>query len=242
VGFAGFGPQKVFAQEIDLAAQRVHERYGIDGRRVLLVNDRRDYDRHPLASPTALARTLQGIAARMDREQDVLFLAISSHGKQDPYLVVENGALPVNKLEAESLREMLRESGIRWKVLVISACYAGAFIEPLRDPHTVIITAAAPDRTSFGCNDRRALTYFGEAFYRDALPRSANLREAFQIAKADIERRERKEGLKPSLPQAFFGAEIERKLEELEAARAVSQPLTARSAPGPEPSEGTAEQ
>jgi hypothetical protein len=81
VGFAGYGPQKVFADEIALAARRVDERYGIAERRVLLVNDRRDFDRYPLASATALARTLAGISARMDRDRDVLCLALSSHGK-----------------------------------------------------------------------------------------------------------------------------------------------------------------
>ena len=237
VGFAGFGPQKVFAQEIALAARRVAERYAIGDRQVLLVNDRRDFDRHPLASPTALERTLSGIGARMDRERDVLFLALSSHGKKEHYLVVENGALPLDKLTAERLAGMLRESRIRWKILVISACYAGAFIEPLRDEYTVIITASAPDKTSFGCNDRRALTYFGEAFYRDALPGAASLREAFDLAAANIARRERAEGLKPSDPQAHFGAAIERKLAELELIR------LARSGDGlgPQPAEGAAE-
>ena len=204
---------------------------------MLLVNDRRDYDRLPLASNTALARTLAGIGARMNRERDVLFLALSSHGKRDPYLVVENGALPLNRLTAERLAAMLRESQIRWKILVISACYGGAFIEPLRDPYTVILTAAAPDKASFGCNDRRALTYFGEAFYQDALPRAASLREAFDLAVAEIQRRERAEKLEPSRPQAHFGAEMERKLAELEAAR------MARSGDdlGPQPAEGAAE-
>ena len=234
VGFAGFGPQKVFSEEIQLAARRVDERYGTAGRRVLLVNDRRDFDSHPLATRSALARTLTGIGKRMDRERDVLFLALSSHGKKDPHLVVENGALQLDQLTVKSLANMLRESGIRWKVLVISACYAGAFIEPLRDPYTVIITAARPDRTSFGCNDRRALTYFGEAFYRDALPAAASLHEAFDIAAADIAQRERAQGLKPSEPQAWFGADIERKLAELEAAR-LHRDL------GPEPAEGAGE-
>ena len=238
VGFAGFGPQKVFAQEIALAAQRLDERYAVAQRQVLLVNDRRDYDRYPLASPTALARTLAGIGARMNRDRDVLFLALSSHGKPDPHLVVENGALPLDRLTPAGLATMLRESGIRWKVLVISACYAGAFIEPLRDPYTVIITAAAPDRASFGCNDRRALTYFGEAFYGEALPGAASLREAFDTAVADIERRERAEGLKPSRPQAHFGAEVERKLAELEMVRAARL----RDGLGPQPAEGPAEQ
>jgi len=149
--------------------------------------------------------------------------------------VVENGALPLNRLTAERLAAMLRESQIRWKILVISACYGGAFIEPLRDPYTVIITAAAPDKASFGCNDRRALTYFGEAFYQDALPGAASLREAFDVTVANIERRESAEDLEPSRPQAHFGAEMERKLAELEVARVT------RSADrlGPQPAESS---
>ena len=217
LGFAGFGEQPVFAQEITLAANRIDQRYGIGDRRILLVNDRRDYDRHPFASPSALARALNGIAARMDREDDVLFLALSSHGKNNPHLVITNGALPLDELTGEALARTLNESGIRWKVLVISACYSGAFIEQLRDENTVIITAAAPDRMSFGCNDKRELTYFGEAFYRDALPGAASLRAAFDATVAKIAAREHAEGLVPSQPQAHFGAAIERKLATLEA-------------------------
>jgi hypothetical protein len=219
VGFAGFGEQRVFAQEIALAEQRVRERYATDGRSLVLVNDQRDLDRHPLASRSALARVLSGVAARMDRDDDVLFLALSSHGKRDPYLVVTNGALPFDKLTPDSLAEILDASGITWKVLVISACYSGAFIDRLRDDHTAIITAAAPGKTSFGCNDRRELTYFGEAFYRDALPRAASLPAAFEIAAADIARRERREHLEPSEPRAYFGAAIARKLAEVERMR-----------------------
>ncbi len=221
VGFAGYGDQRVFAQEIALAQQRIHERYGTGGRSVLLINDQRDYDRHPLASRSALARTLNGVAARMNRDEDVLFLALSSHGKRDPYLVVTNGALPLDPLTPAALAQVLKESGIRWRVLVISACYSGAFIDKLRDEHTAIITAAAPNKTSFGCNDRRELTYFGEAFYRDALPRSASLRAAFDDASAAIAARERREGLEPSDPRAWFGAAVEQKLAELEGRRAV---------------------
>jgi hypothetical protein len=216
VGFAGFGEQRVFAQEIALAQERIGQRYGSQARSVLLVNDQRDFDRHPLASRSGLARVLAGLSARMNRDEDVLFLALSSHGKRDPYLVVTNGALPFENLTPDALAGMLAESKIRWKVLVISACYSGAFIEKLRDENTAIITAAAPGKTSFGCNDRRELTYFGEAFYRDALPKAHSLRAAFETAAADIAQREKREGLVPSEPRAHFGAAIERKLEELE--------------------------
>jgi hypothetical protein len=219
LGFAGFGDQKVFAEEIELAARRVDERYGTARRRVLLVNDRRDFDAHPLASPAALERALRGIAMRMDRERDILFLALSSHGKRNAQFVVTNAALPLNWLTGEALARMLEESGIRWKILVISACYAGAFIEPLRDDHTIIITASAADKTSFGCNSSRELTYFGEAFYRDALPKAPTLRAAFDTAAAAIQQREQRLGLEPSQPQAHFGAAMVAKLSEIETPR-----------------------
>jgi hypothetical protein len=97
---------------------------------------------------------------------------------------------------------------------VISACYAGGFIEPLKDPDTVLITAAAADRTSFGCSDDRDLTYFGEAFYRDALPRATSLQDAFQLARAAIATREQAEHVTASDPQAYFGARIVQRLSQ----------------------------
>lgn len=139
-------------------------------------------------------------------------MSISSHGSEDPSIAVENSDLPLNDVSDEDLADALRESGIRWRVIIISACYAGGFIEALRDPQTIVITAAAADRTSFGCSNDRDLTYFGEAFYRDALPEAKSLREAFETAKAAIAARERAEHITPSNPQAYFGAKIEAKL------------------------------
>jgi hypothetical protein len=230
VGFAGYGDQRVFAQEIAFAEKQFQQRYRGANRSVLLINDRRDYDGHPLASPSALERALNGIAARMDRERDVLFLALSSHGRKAPYLDVTNAALPLDVLTPQRLAGILDRSGIRWRVVVISACYAGAFIDQLRDEHTIVIAAAAPDRMSFGCNDRRELTNFGEAFYRDALPHAASLRAAFTTAAASIAAREKREGLLPSRPQAHFGAALERKLAEIEAQHGVMR-TAARSQP-----------
>lgn len=155
----------------------------------------------------------------MNLERDVLFLSISSHGSQEPSVSVSNGEVPLRDLTGGELAAALHESGIQWKVIVISACHAGAFINSLRDDHTVILTAAAADRTSFGCSDDRDLTYFGEAFYRDALPRSKSLREAFERAKADIQAREVRDHITPSDPQAFFGAATEAKLVEIEKLR-----------------------
>ncbi len=217
LGFAGVGDEKVFTQEVGLASRVLGERYGIDGRSVSLINDQRDLEPAPLASVSGLTYALRGLARRMNLDQDVLFLSISSHGAQDPAIIVANSHLPLVDLTDEDLADALRESGIKWRVIIISACYAGGFIERLRDPQTIVITASAADRTSFGCSNDRDLTYFGEAFYRDALPGARSLREAFEAAKAAIAQREHREHVTASNPQAYFGEKIQAKLAAMSA-------------------------
>jgi len=219
LGFAGVGDEAVFAQEVGLASRVLGERYDIAGRKLSLINDQRDLERAPLATVSGLKYALRGLGRRMNLEQDVLFLSISSHGADDPAIVVSNSQLPLNDLTDEDLADALRESGIKWRVIIISACYAGGFIDSLRDPQTIVITAAAADRTSFGCSNDRDLTYFGEAFYRDALPTATSLRGAFDTAKAAIAAREHREHITPSSPQAYFGAKIEAKLVSMSASQ-----------------------
>ena len=213
VGFAGVADEHVFAEEIKLAARIVDERFGTSGHQVLLINDRRDIDSYPIATASGLAYALKAIAEKMNPDRDILFLAISSHGAADASVSVSNGGLQLEQLSDEDLAAALRDSGIKRRIIVISACYAGAFMRPLEDPDTVVIAAAAPDKTSFGCSDDRDLTYFGEAFYRDALPHAKTLQAAFEQAKAAIAARERQENETPSEPQAYFGTEISAVLE-----------------------------
>ncbi len=215
VGFAGYGEQKVFAEEIALAAQVIGTRYGSVNRSVSLVNDQRDLNAFPLATAAGLRRTLLEVGKRMDRSEDILFLVVSSHGEKGAEVVVENGELPLRQLDGAELADAIHDAGIRWKVVVISACFAGGFIEALKDDYSIILTAAAADRTSFGCSDDRDLTYFGEAFLRDALPGAKSLREAFSRAKTYIGNREGIEGVEPSDPQAFFGAALEKHMGEI---------------------------
>ncbi|HEX3845801.1 MAG TPA: C13 family peptidase [Steroidobacteraceae bacterium] len=215
LGFAGVGDQKVFAQEIGLAGRVLGERFGLGARKLALLNDQRDLEAAPLATVSGLRYALRGLAARMDLDRDVLFLSISSHGGEDATVEVSNSDLPLDPLADEDLAEALSDAGIKWRVIVISACYAGGFIPALRDPKTIVIAAAAADRTSFGCSNDRDLTYFGEAFYRDALPGAASLRAAFEAAKAAVAKREHDERVTPSNPQAYFGTELEAKLEAM---------------------------
>jgi hypothetical protein len=216
LGFAGFGEERVFAEEIKLAAQRVGEKYGSTPRTLLLINDRRDLTTHPLATGVGLAHALRKIAATMNRDEDVLFLAFSSHGWKDATIEVSNIGMPPRGLAADDVAVLLRESGIRWQIVVVSACFSGAFVEPLARDETIVITAASKTRSSFGCSDDRDLTYFGEAFFRDALPGAARLRDAVEASRRRIRVRERAERMRASHPQSYFGPRMEAKLAEIE--------------------------
>jgi hypothetical protein len=223
LGFAGFGDERVFAEEIDMAANRVAERYGSAQRSMRLVNDRRDVEKYPLATVASLRYTLDALGRVMDQD-DILFLALSSHGSDDASISISNPGMLRDDLRARQLAAALEHSGIRWRVIVISACYSGSFIDSLADNRTIVLTAASKSRASFGCSDERHLTYFGEAFYRDAMPTTTSLRGAFEVTRRNIREREDAENVRPSNPQSYFGPMIESKLLEIETTVVRSRP------------------
>ena len=224
VGFAGDGRERVFAEEIHFAAQRIGEKYGSSGRSVLLLNDQRDLTTWPFASVSSLKYALQAIARVMNRDEDVLVLSLSSHGSRSADLVVANKNMSGVDLDARTVARLLDEAGIQWRVVIVSACFSGSFVKPLANDHTIVLTAAAKDRSSFGCSNSRDLTYFGEAFYRDALPHSTSLKAAFETARKEIRKRERDERITHSKPQSYFGPLMDEKLRAIEQARAPADP------------------
>jgi Peptidase C13 family len=216
VGFAGDGDQGVFRREAQFASEVFGARYGSQDRSLLLINDVDDRDTYPLASVAGLNQTLKVLASRMRPDHDVLVLFLTSHGSQDG-LEVENGGLPLAQLSPSDLREALDASGIRWRLVVVSACFAGVFVDVLKNDTTAVVTAADAAHSSFGCDDARELTWFGEAFLKDALPGSASLDAAFRKAAALIARREDQEHQIHSNPQLFVGPLMQKKLDELPA-------------------------
>jgi hypothetical protein len=145
----------------------------------------------------------------------VLVLMLTSHGSRDN-LVVSNGTVPLLQLGPADLRQALDESGIKWRVIVISACYSGIFVDPLKTAGTLIATASDAGHTSFGCADDRDLTYFGEAFLKDSVPTTTSLEAAFKKAAELVQHREAAEHLEHSNPQLYIGPAIRQKLMRLE--------------------------
>lgn len=216
VGFAGDAQEDVFLHEAEAAQAVLDRRFGTSGRSLLLANNPKTVDRLPLASIENLSGALAGIGARMDRDEDVLFLFLTSHGREGGWLSTRFDPFRPRAFVARQLDAALDDAGIKWRVIVISACFSGAFIEPLADENSLIITAARADRTSFGCGHDGQFTYFGEAYFGRALPDTRSFVAAYDSARALVSQWERARGFTPSLPQIHVGGAIEAKLAEIE--------------------------
>jgi hypothetical protein len=215
VGFASYASQNVFSKEVAYAKQLFDERFDTAGHSINLVNHLRTIDSAPLATATNLALTLKHIGKLMDPEEDVLFLYLTSHGSQNRGLSVLFWPLALNDITPEKLNAMLDEANIKWRVVVVSACYSGNFVKRLQGPGTLVASAAADDRTSFGCGNEFDFTYFGEAIFKDQLRQHYSLVTALKEAQTAIGQREVKEKLTPSLPQLSVGDKIAVKLQGL---------------------------
>ena len=214
VGFAGVGEQAVFKREALYAEQVFADRFGTADRSVELINDTNDRDTYPLATVSGLDQTVKLIADRMDVDQDVLVLMLTSHGSQDG-LAVSNGSLPLAQLGPADLQEILDDARIKWRIIIVSACYSGVFLDELKSDTTLVITAADSDHSSFGCDYSRDLTWFGEAFLKDSLPKAASFEVAFTEASTLIQQREAAEHQIHSNPELSMGALIRQKLADM---------------------------
>lgn len=199
--FGLFGDQSVFESEAKGAAGIVAKRFGASPV-VVRSNTKSRSD----ATLGTLAATLDSVARKMDAENDILLLILTSHGSRAG-LVVKAGRRE-ETLSPWLLGATLRYTGVRHRLVIISACYSGIFLA-LADADTLVITAADADHPSFGCRDGAQWTYFGDAFFNTALRRAANLRDAFNLAREIVRKRELQNGYDPSNPQMAGGENIE---------------------------------
>ena len=215
VGFAGYALQDVFRNEIQFARALFDRRFDTQGRSLVLINHLATRKTLPLATSVNLEHTLQYLGNMIDRENDVVVLFLTSHGSKAD-LSVNFWPLRLNDMTPVMLKQYLDAAAIKWRIIMVSACYSGGFIETLKDENTAIMTAAAVDRMSFGCDDERELTYFGEALLQNQLQSQLSIAAAFEGTAKEIGLREQAEQLDPSHPQIYIGKAMQEKLQRLE--------------------------
>lgn len=221
---AAWHQESVFNRELDFIQDVMNAQFDTLGRSVTLYNHTTKKEQKPLATETALKLALDGLAAKMDVTQDVLFLYLTSHGQPDE-LSVSFPGLTLSNIEAERLGTLLKDSPIRWKVIMISACYSGSFIDELASDQHLIMTASREDRVSFGCGEDSEMTYFAKAMFKESMHLHDSFEAAFEAAKSLITKWEDEElfGQEHSEPQISMGSLIAPHLQKW---RAQQQPLS----------------
>ena len=206
--FAGDGSQKVFRNEAEYFDKLFSKRLGADGHVLVLENNPASLSTRPLATWSNLEDALDAAASKMDLQQDVLLLYFTTHGSEDHTLLVDMDPLPLDQIGASDLPGILAEHPFKYKVVIVNACYSGGFVAPLKNPGTMVITAARADRSSFGCGEQSELTWFGHAFLVDSLNKTDDFRAAFQLARAQVAAWEKRDNFEPSDPQISVGSGI----------------------------------
>ena len=215
--FAPYAGEEVFRRESTMVSDLLQDRFDAEGRVLHLLNHPDTADTHLWATPENLRSAIDALAATMDREEDLLVLYMTSHGARDHQLAAAHPPLQVEPMTPELLRHMLDDAGIRHRVIAISACYSGGWLDALTTPSTLIMTAADATHTSYGCGTRSELTFFGRAVFHEQLRSTYSFTEAFTNAVPIIAQREIQAGKEDgfSNPQMRVGAEIDPVLNAL---------------------------
>ena len=207
LGFAGDAGQAVFMRETLYAKKLFERQYGGEGRAFALVNHSSTDGYIPHASIDNLGAMLSALGDAMD-DEDVLFLYLTSHGSKEHELVVDMPPHDYPRLSAPTLRRLLDAAGIRYRILVVSACYSGGFIPALRSPTTLVATAADAFNTSFGCSDANAFTWYGKALFEQQMNEGVPIMMALRNARTLVREMEADAGYEHSNPQLEIGAEM----------------------------------
>ena len=171
-----------------------------------------------MATKTNLESALSCVGARMNRDEDVLVLLITSHGGSEGISLEgpqQPSGLEEKVLTPRDLRDMLNVAGIKWRVLIVAGCHSGVFMPFFRDVSTMIVTAASSDRPSYGCAAGRETTKLGQASFGESLTHERYWPKAFEDAFALVNRRETLFHQVHSEPQMWVGPEIDTKLHLL---------------------------
>jgi hypothetical protein len=157
------------------------------------------------------------------RAKDGCLIYFTSHGTPDG-IIIGNAVLGPSQM-----KEMVGNAcGKRPSVIVMSACYSGQFVAPLMGDNRIILTAARPDRTSFGCGEMDHYTFFDDCFLR-SLDMAGDFPSLGELAQRCVAQREiEMKATPPSDPQISVGPQMVFTTKWRDAPQAAVPPQTSR--------------
>ena len=228
---AALDSDPVFGREAREAGRVLASRFDAAGRTLVLANDEGASKADAPGSPHTLALALARVAEIMDRNEDVLVLYSTSHGLPARGLVYKDMRRGGGAISPVRLAELIDPLGFQNRLLILQACYSGQFVPTLQQDRTIVVTAAAADRSSFGCQAGNDWTLFGDALINHALREPGQLSVQLRRVTEMIAKVENGAGLPPSNPQIAIGPASGGWLSALEkrapkvASKPVGQPI-----------------
>lgn len=207
---AGYGTEEVFRRESRFIEELFSTQYGNQPTAIYLSNSQRSLDEKPMATRTSIAAAITRIAERMDKKQDIFFLYITSHGSKNKTISLNHNGVVLADIDAKWLGDLLKSTEIQHRVIVLSACFSGGFIDDIKDENTLVMTAASAEKTSFGCADDSLFTYFGKAYFKESLKPGIDFEQAFYQARKLVEGWEVEQKITHSEPQIYANEKITR--------------------------------
>lgn len=161
----------------------------------------------PFATRESLHRAVAEIR-ELAKPGDRILVMLTSHGHHDllSNVAANRHFAPIRGAELRELLKPLTE----WDTgVVVSACYSGSLIPELRHPKRWIMTAAAADRSSYGCQFHGKQTYFIQGLLGTFAGPAMGLDAWYSATSQRVRAGEDAAKLKPSLPQLWVGSSVE---------------------------------
>ncbi|GLK49794.1 hypothetical protein GCM10017620_27680 [Brevundimonas intermedia] len=176
------------------------QRAGFDPDAMISVSLRPD-----VPNPVEAEDSLRRFAEAAQRARRGCLFYVTSHGSPEGLVFG-----PEATLEPERLIPVLRRiCGDRPTVVVLSACFSGIFVDGLKAPNRMVMTAARRDRSSFGCAADATYPYFDECVL-ESLKTAPDFIALSRATTGCVAAREQAEGLTPaSEPQTAIGATMQ---------------------------------
>jgi len=163
------------------------------------------------AAPFATRESLHRAVAEIRESAkpgDRILVMLTSHGHHDllSNVAANRHFAPIRGAELRELLTPLTE----WDTgVVVSACHSGSLIPELGHPKRWIMTAAAADRSSYGCQFHGKQTYFIQGLLGTLSGPDMGLDAWYSAASKRVRAGEDAAKLKPSLPQLWVGSAVE---------------------------------
>ncbi|HEX4884382.1 MAG TPA: hypothetical protein VFX05_09615, partial [Casimicrobiaceae bacterium] len=182
VAFAPDGAGDTWGARMETARKMMDGHWGTEGRSLVYVNDASRLTEAPIASVTHLREALEEIAAASNPDEDVVMLYLAGRSNADGSMSVSLPPLGLVQLSGPGLASLLKQAGIRWRVVVVATCAPQPFIDALADAQTLVMAAAGGGERAAGCANQGEPTALGDALFGEALATASSLPAAFARA------------------------------------------------------------